>query len=211
MARNIISNDGTQEKVEQLIDDLDAERMESLLNAQEYQQIKNRQLESEMLRLTEKYNGTDSTRLQKIIARLEYNKSFFEAMDLNIALTKSMAAQEFDPVDWSVQGVVSDDKNMAVSSAIVQLASKGKELSNNNRPFSAVTDANGYYSITIAGDYLGNPKDIKLALQVLDAKSNLLFQDPRVLTPAAGIIDIENIVISAQQTVPLKKFTKRGR
>ena len=185
-------------RVDDALTQLENQRTAGLIDAQRYQEINQRALEKEQIRLSRKY-GEGHPEAQKIAARLTYNRNLFAGLNQEISRSESRMPP-LPQNGWRVRGQVFDGANAPMGKQNVYLSDERRE------PITeiayACTDQRGYYAITLSDKEVEAVKGRALYLTASDANRTVLYRSPEPLRASPGKIELRNIYIGQKECTP---------
>lgn len=175
-------------------DQLNDSRATGLETAKNLLSIKHRNLQKEKERLTAKY-GKEHAEVQKIEARLQYEEEMFNAMDVEIARTKSHP-EPFVVTSWRVQGLVLNAQGEQQEGLTVYLTDEKQQVLPGTK--HQCSDAQGFYSITLEKELVAQYQAAKVFLAVAGKEGKKLLTTAEPIAISAGTIDYRDIILSTE-------------
>jgi len=196
MIRNKLRDQDNLKQITETFNELEGRRAEELNNAAQLQDTNDQILAEERDRLAKKY-GPDHPRVQKLEARLSYNRVMMEGMKAEASRAKN-PTEQFASTWWRVNGRVFD------SSGGKPLAKLTVSLSDANgnglEPLGySCTDERGYYIITAKDDLVAKFQKQPLYLTVTDPNKKRLHIEKEPVIVAGGKIDYRDIFVGAEK------------
>ncbi|SHN40767.1 hypothetical protein [Chitinophaga sp. CF418] len=183
-------------KINETFDELERRRAEELNNAAGLQESHDQILAEERDRLAKKY-GQDHPRVQKLEARLSYNRIMTEGMQAEVSRAKNKTEQ-FASTWWRVNGRVFDSKGKPLSKLTISLSDAS---GNGLEPLGySCTDERGYYIITAKDDLVAKFQKQSLYLTVTDPNKKRLHVEREPVIVAGGKIDYRDIFIGTDKS-----------
>ena len=180
----------------------DAARVEGLESLQRVRSAKAGLLAREQARLTAKY-GADHPRVQALAQQISVNRLLVDHVGAEAARAQ-IAPVDADPKAWILHGrVMKDDLRGQEGLTVALYDSRGAWV---QALGFAYTDATGYFKLSapMGGAKSETPAASEPAVagsagpvyaHVLDSRSTTLAADSRALTPTAGRVDYEEIIL----------------
>ncbi len=181
-------------EIDASFDSVEKLRREGLEKVKLFHSVKNRALEREHTRLSDKL-GADHPRVKKITARIQYNQSLFQDLDVEIEKA-NISVPSVDENNWMVHGRVLDRDRKGISGLTVGLFD---EQGNWIRPLGyGCTNKRGYFSIIYpqkGKEHTDISESVKLFLYVSDNSYNILYKDSEPLYLRIGGVDYREIYL----------------
>jgi hypothetical protein len=198
MERKKITEEEIFGKIDASFDNVDKLRGEGLERVKLFHSVKNRALEKEHKRLSDKL-GDNHPRVKKITARIKYNQGLFKDLDIEIEKAK-IDVPSFDKNSWMVHGRVLDKDRNGISGLTVSLYDEGGNWI--RKLGYGCTDEHGYFSIVYTSKESTEPEvteSTKLFLYVSDKNYRILYKDNEPLYIKIGKIDYREIYLSGEE------------
>ncbi|MGQ3685432.1 MAG: carboxypeptidase-like regulatory domain-containing protein [Candidatus Loosdrechtia sp.] len=197
MERKKITEEEIFGKIDASFDNADKLRGEGLERVKLFHSVKNRALEKEYKRLSEKL-GDGHPRVKMLSARITYNQGLFK--DLDVEIERAMVkVPSFDKNSWMVHGRVLDMNRKGISGLTVSLYDeRGNRV---KEPGYGCTDKQGYFSIVYTPkerDKSEVTESMKLFLYVSDKNYRIVYKDSEPLSVRIGQIDYREISLSGE-------------
>ena len=194
MQQKKISFDDVSREFDQGVAGADTLRADSLGQLNSMRAVKDKRMKRERGRLAAKL-GENHPRIAAIDNRLKLNAAMIRDLKLEAARARTQVPQ-VDNNTWALHGYVRDKAHQPASNLVVALFdSAGGQVSGADH---GCTDSNGYYQIK---KNTTGTASTDVFVRVLSKSRSLLYADNVPLTPAAGIIDYREIILSGDESV----------
>ena len=184
-AKNITS------QLDQALDDLDNSRTRELELAQNLLQEKYRHLEKEKQRMEAKY-GSSHPEVKKLAARLVYAREMHPTLDAEIKRSR-VSPPPMPVTAWRVHGQVLNKKYTPLEGCTVFLTDERSQWIE-SLPF-AVTEAEGYYALTLEQKQINALKKQKLYLAVSTRAQKVIYRGTEAFAATPGVIEHRDLTV----------------
>jgi hypothetical protein len=180
--------------------DLENQRSDNLKRTQLLQTNKDNLLKKEQARLQKKY-GLDHPRVNKINARIDFNKAAMPELKAEIKRAE-IKIPEFDSDTWMVHGRVLNEKGEGIKGLTLALYDEQRKV---EKRFGYVcTDERGYYAIRYKvkeGEALIDEKT-NYFLAISDSDGKICCKEEKPLNVIIGQTDYRLIILKDNRCVP---------
>jgi hypothetical protein len=185
-AENIIS------QLDTALDEVDQSRAREMELAKSLLDEKHKHLEKEKARMEAKY-GPNHPEVKKMEARLLYAGEMHQTLDAEIERTK-VSPPPMPVTSWRVHGQIFNKDNSAPEGLTVFLTDERYQWVR-TLPF-AVTDALGYYALTLEQKQITALKDQKLYLGVSTREQRVIYRGTEAFLAEPGVIEYRDLVVN---------------
>lgn len=177
--------------VDTALDDLDKSRAREMESAKNLLQEKHQHLEKEKQRMEAKY-GPNHPEVKKIEARLVYARAMHPTLDAEIERSK-VSPPAMPVTSWRIHGQVFNKEFSALEGLTVFLTDEKNQWIR-TLPF-AITDAQGYYALTLEQKQITALKKQKLYLGVSTKEQRLIYKGTEAFVSAPSVVEHRDVIV----------------